>query len=62
MIFCLNEEGDTYVIKAGEKFELLGTNSLEEFAMATPAIVGGRLLIRTQRKLYSIRGEAEAGE
>jgi outer membrane protein assembly factor BamB len=61
MIFCLNEEGDTFVIKAGEEFELLGTNSLEEFAMATPAISGDRLLIRTQSKLYSIRGEAEAG-
>jgi len=62
MIFCLNEEGDTFVVKAGEKFELLGTNSLGEFAMATPALSGGRLLIRTQSKLYSIRGEAGAGE
>jgi outer membrane protein assembly factor BamB len=57
-IFCLNEEGDTYVIKAGEQFELLGVNSLNEFAMATPALVGGRLLLRTQGHLYSIRGPA----
>ena len=60
MIFCLNEEGDTFVVKAGEKFELLGINSLDEFAMATPALAGGRLLIRTQGKLYSIRGDAAA--
>jgi outer membrane protein assembly factor BamB len=57
MIFCLNEEGDTFVVKAGEEFELLGINSLGEFAMATPAIVGGRLLLRTQSRLYSIRGD-----
>jgi hypothetical protein len=61
MIFCLNEEGDTFVVKAGEEFELIGINSLEEFAMATPAIAGGRLLVRTQSKLYSIRGGVEAG-
>ena len=45
----------TGVIKAGEKFELLGTNSLEEFAMATPALVGGRLLIRTQGRPRRMR-------
>ncbi len=62
MIFCLNEEGDTFVVKAGEKFELLGINSLDEFAMATPVLAGRRLLIRTQSKLYSIRGEAKAAD
>jgi outer membrane protein assembly factor BamB len=61
MVFCLNEEGDTFVVKAGEEFELLGINSLKEFAMATPAIIGDRLLVRTQDRLYSIRGGAEAG-
>jgi outer membrane protein assembly factor BamB len=55
MVFCVNEEGRTFVIKAGEEFELLGMNSLEEFTMATPAISRDRLLIRTRSKLYSIR-------
>jgi outer membrane protein assembly factor BamB len=54
-IFVLNEEGDTFVIKAGDEFEFVGVNSLDEFSMATPAIAGDRLLIRTQSKLYSIR-------
>jgi outer membrane protein assembly factor BamB len=57
MIFCLNEEGHTFVIKAGNEFELLGINSLEGFTLATPAIVGDRLLIRTQGALYSIRSQ-----
>jgi outer membrane protein assembly factor BamB len=61
MIFCLNEEGDTFVIKAGEEFELLRINSLDEFAMATPAIAGNRLLVRTKSKLYSLRDQAKAG-
>jgi outer membrane protein assembly factor BamB len=54
-VFAINEEGTTYVVQAGETFELLGANELDEFTMATPALVGERLLIRTQGKLYSIR-------
>jgi len=63
-IFALSEEGDTFVIQAGATYRLLGVNSLEDWAMATPAIVGDRLLIRTQSRLYSIRnrGAAAAGE
>jgi outer membrane protein assembly factor BamB len=54
-VFAINEEGTTFVIGAGETFELLGINRLDEFAMATPALAGDRLLVRTQGKLYSIR-------
>ena len=53
-IFLLSEDGDTYVVQAGPEFKLLGTNSLNEMAMATPAVVGGSLFIRTQSKLYRI--------
>ena len=54
-IFCMNEEGKTFVIRAGDKFELLGSNDLGEMALATPAIIGDRLLLRTENHLYSIR-------
>ena len=55
-IYCLNEDGVTFVIKAGRTFELLGTNSLAEvdMCMATPAIVGNRLVIRTAAHIYCI--------
>ena len=53
-IFCLSEEGDTYVIKAGPDYELLGKNSLEEFCVASPAVAQGKLLIRTASRLYCI--------
>ena len=43
------------MIKAGETYELLHVNPLEETAPATPAIVGNRLLLRTGGHLYSIR-------
>ncbi|MCC6490191.1 MAG: PQQ-binding-like beta-propeller repeat protein [Candidatus Hydrogenedentes bacterium] len=59
-VFCLNEDGITFVIKAGSTFEVLGTNPLEEddMVLATPAIAGDRLLIRTSARLYCIRNSA----
>jgi outer membrane protein assembly factor BamB len=56
-VFCLSEEGKTFVIAAGEEFELLHANLLDEMAQATPAIVGDRLLLRTESRLYSIRNK-----
>jgi len=53
-IFCLSEEGITYVVKAGPKYELLEKNVLGEVALATPAIADGRLYIRTVTALYCI--------
>ncbi len=53
-IFCLSEDGDTFVLQAGPEYKLLGKNSLDEMCMATPAIVNGSLIIRTASKLYRI--------
>ena len=53
-IFCLSEQGLTYVIKAGPEFEILNTNPLDELCIATPSVVGDKLLIRTLTKLYGI--------
>jgi hypothetical protein len=43
------------VIAAGETFQLLHVNTLDDMALASPAIVGDRLLVRTEHRLYSIR-------
>ena len=53
-IFLLSEDGDTFVVQAGREFSLLGTNRLNEMAMATPAISNGSVFIRTQSRLYRI--------
>ena len=55
MLFCLSEEGQTFVIATGEEFSLSHINDLDDMAQATPALAGSRLLIRTERQLYSIR-------
>ncbi len=56
-IFCLNEDGITFVLRAGDEFELLRTNKLadDDMCMATPAIVGDRLILRTSARVYCIR-------
>ena len=59
-IFLLSEDGDTFVVQAGPEFKLLGKNSLNEMSLATPAVVRGSLIIRTQSKLYRIAKPGEA--
>lgn len=54
-LFCLSEEGQTFVINTGEEFQLSHVNELDDFSLASPALVNDRLLIRTEHKLYSIR-------
>ena len=61
-VFALGEEGDTFVIEAGEEYQLVRVNDLGDWALASPAIVGDRLLIRTRSRLYSIRQPEAAAE
>jgi len=62
-VFCLSEYGVCYVLCAGDKFELLHTNKLadDDMCMATPALAGDRLLIRTAARLYCIQARGAAG-
>ncbi len=53
-IFALSEDGTTYVINAGSEFQIVGENHLDEFTMATPAIVDNSLIIRTTEAVYRI--------
>ena len=62
-MFCLSEDGVCYVLKAGDNFELLHPNKLagDEMCLATPALVGDRLLIRTEKRLYCLRATGAQG-
>ncbi len=54
-ILAVDEDGTTFVFDAGDEFQQLHENPLDEMVLATPALVGDRLLIRTRGHLYSIR-------
>jgi outer membrane protein assembly factor BamB len=57
-VFCLSEDGDTYVFAAGREYKLVGKNSLGEMCMATPAIARDSVILRTASKLYRIKNGA----
>jgi outer membrane protein assembly factor BamB len=61
-IFCLSEEGKTFVVAAGKTFQLLHTNALGDMALATPAIAGERLLVRTEKALFALRQKRSASQ
>jgi hypothetical protein len=49
-----NNDGTTFVVRAGTSFELLGQNELGERITASPAISGDELIYRTDSHLYCI--------
>jgi outer membrane protein assembly factor BamB len=53
-IYLSDNDGKTYVVKAGKEFELLATNTLGERITASPAISGNALIMRTDSHLYCI--------
>ena len=53
-VFFTNDEGETFVLKAGKEFHLLHVNQLGEKTLASPALLEGRWYIRTERHLFCI--------
>ena len=53
-VFFTNDEGETFVLRAGPEFELLHVNDIGERTLASPALVDGRWYIRTDRNLFAI--------
>ena len=55
-LYLATEEGDVVVVKMGEKYEVLSVNTLtDQMFIATPAIAGGSLYLRSQEALYCVR-------
>jgi len=56
-IYFTSEVGDVYVVAAGPEFELLAINTLDEVAMATPAVSEGVLYFRTRGHVVAIEND-----
>jgi outer membrane protein assembly factor BamB len=55
-LYLATEEGDVVVVKMGEKYEVLATNSLtDQSFISTPAVAGGSLYLRSKGTLYCIK-------
>jgi outer membrane protein assembly factor BamB len=53
-LYFFNQQGKTAVIKPGRQYELLATNALDSGLMASPAVAGKALFLRTKTHLYRI--------
>jgi outer membrane protein assembly factor BamB len=59
-IYLASEDGELFVVRAGRTFELLAANPLGEVTMATPAISGNLLIVRTRSHLIGIGAPASS--
>jgi outer membrane protein assembly factor BamB len=53
-VYFVAENGDTVVVKAGRSPQVVGRNPVNERSLASPAIAGGRLFLRTDEHLIAI--------
>ena len=61
LYFC-SQDGSTTVIKPGRSLQILATNSLAGGFMASPAVAGKALFLRTRTHLYRIEGDSHKTE
>ena len=55
-IYLFDEDGKTTVIAGGREFRMLAENQLDNGFMASPAVAGDALFLRTKTDLYRIEG------
>lgn len=57
-LYLATEDGDVVVMKMGEKFEVIATNTLaDQVFIATPVIAAGEIFLRGQNTLFCISGK-----
>jgi outer membrane protein assembly factor BamB len=56
-LYFFSEDGPTYVVAAGKEWQLLATNTLDDGFMASPAVAGKSLILRTKTHLYCVEDE-----
>lgn len=52
-LYALSQVGHLVVLKAGADWEILAVNDLDEECYATPALIDGRVYVRTRSALYA---------
>jgi outer membrane protein assembly factor BamB len=59
-VYFLSENGETVVMRAGRVPEVIARNTIDGRTLASPAISGGRLFLRTDDELIAIGGRPES--
>lgn len=53
-IYIAGEDGQIFTIRAGRTFEILATSAMNEPTMATPALAGHTLFVRTEHWVWAL--------
>jgi outer membrane protein assembly factor BamB len=53
-VYFVSENGDTVVVKAGRTPQIVARNALGERSIASPAVAGRQIFIRTDRHVFAI--------
>ncbi len=53
-LYCQSEDGVTHVVRVGPKFEKLSTNKIKGKTFASPAVVDGRIYLRSDKQIYCV--------
>jgi outer membrane protein assembly factor BamB len=61
-VYFVDEEGITIVLRAGDEYAEIAQNDLGEMSLASPAVDGTALFIRTDKALYRIGDAASADD
>jgi outer membrane protein assembly factor BamB len=54
-LYFASEDGVVFVVRAGRKFELIARNDMRAMCLATPALSGDMLLVRTRTHVHALR-------
>ena len=60
-LYCVNEEGVTAVVDLRAESRIVAKNALGEGVLASPAISGGSIFLRSERGLYAIGDMSRQG-
>ena len=53
-IYCFSQEGKTTVVEAGRSYKVLAESQLKDGFMASPAVTGKSLILRTEHRLLRV--------
>ena len=54
-LYLASEEGDVILVKMGDTFEVIGTNTLaDQSFISSPVILDGTLYLRSRTRLFAI--------
>ncbi|TAK96093.1 MAG: quinonprotein alcohol dehydrogenase [Verrucomicrobia bacterium] len=59
-VYCFGQDGKATVLKSAREFEILATSKLESGFMASPAVCGSAMILRTKTHLYWIEEKAKS--